>query len=102
MEYFHRGYNVFTEIRDNILVYVMDRPESADGVDLEVAGYYGDSGSGGFVEEEDGSLHIVGVLSHGQGAFWGAVHGYTRVGGYHKEWIDDNVASLDARVPTNK
>lgn len=98
MQYFHRGYNVFNEIRDNVLVYTLDRPEDG-GLELEVAGYYGDSGSGGFVDD-DGELKIVGVLSHGQGAFWGAEHGYTRVGGYHTEWIDANVASPNERVAT--
>jgi len=63
MDIFHRGYNVFNEIRDNVLVYTMDKPEDG-GLELEVAGYYGDSGSGGFVVLED-ELHIAGVLSHG-------------------------------------
>ena len=93
MDIFHRGYNVFNEIVDNVLVYTMDRPEDG-GVELEVAGYYGDSGSGGFVVIED-EMRIAGVLSHGTGAYWGSVHGYTRVGGYHWEWINDNVNSLD-------
>lgn len=96
MDIFHRGYNVFNEIRDNVLVYTMDKPEDG-GLELEVAGYYGDSGSGGFVVLED-ELHIAGVLSHGEGAFWGAEHGYTRVGGYHTAWIEANVASLEQRV----
>lgn len=97
MDIFHRGYNVFNEIVDNVLVYTMDRPEDG-GVELEVAGYYGDSGSGGFVVIED-EMRIAGVLSHGTGAYWGSVHGYTRVGGYHWEWINDNVNSIDERVP---
>ena len=67
MDIFHRGYNVFNEIRDNVLVYTLDRPEDG-GLELEVAGYYGDSGSGGFIDI-DGELRICGVLSHGQGAF---------------------------------
>jgi len=63
MDIFHRGYNVFNEIRDNVLVYTLDRPEDG-GLELEVAGYYGDSGSGGFIDI-DGELRICGVLSHG-------------------------------------
>ena len=97
MDIFHRGYNVFNTISDNVLVYTMDRPEDG-GLELEVAGYYGDSGSGGFVVIED-EMRIAGVLSHGTGAYWGSVHGYTRVGGYHWEWINDNINSLDERVP---
>ena len=63
MDIFLRGYNVFEEIRNNILIYYMDKPEDG-GLDLEVTSYYGDSGSGGFVVIND-ELHIVGVLSHG-------------------------------------
>ena len=98
MDIFHRGYNVFNEISDNVLVYTMDRPEMG-GLELEVAGYFGDSGSGGFVVDDDGQMRIAGVLSHGTGAYWGSVHGYTRVGGYHWEWIKDNMNSVDERVP---
>ena len=97
MDIFHRGYNVFNTISDNVLVYTMDRPEDG-GLELEVAGYYGDSGSGGFVVDENGEMRIVGVLSHGTGAYWGSVHGYTRVGGYHWEWINANMNSVDERV----
>ena len=48
MDTFHRGYNVINEIRGNVLALTMDRPENG-GLELEVAGYYGDSGSGGLV-----------------------------------------------------
>ena len=97
MDIFHRGYNVFNEIIGNVLAYTMDRQEDS-GLELEVAGYYGDSGSGGFVVIDD-EMRIAGILSHGDGVAWGAYHGYTRVGGYHWEWINDNVNSLDERVP---
>ena len=80
MQIFHRGYNVINEIRDNMLVYTMDRPEDG-GVELEVAGYYGDSGSGGFVTDDKGQMRIAGVCSHGDGTSWGAYHGYAQVGG---------------------
>ena len=96
MDIFLRGYNVFEEIRDNILMFTMDKPEDG-GLDLEVAGYYGDSGSGGFVVIDD-ELYIVGVLSFGQGPYWGGMGGYPRVGGYHKEWIDANLESPDERI----
>ena len=75
----------------------MDRPESG-GLEIEAAGYYGDSGSSGFIMIED-ELHLVGINSHGTGSYWGSWGGFTRVGGYHKEWIDANVASLSRKVP---
>lgn len=95
-EIFHRGYNVVNEIRDNMLVYTMDRPEDG-GLDLESMGHYGDSGSGALMIKDD-ELHIVGVKSNGGPAQWGTSHEYTRVGGYHREWVEANLASLDTRI----
>ena len=76
MDTFHRGYNVINEIRGNVLALTMDRPENG-GLELEVAGYYGDSGSGGLVKDDKGQMRIAGVCSHGDGVAWGAYHGYT-------------------------
>ena len=84
---FHRGYNVINEIRDNMLVYTMDRPEDG-GLDLESMGHYGDSGSGALYEESDGTLRIIGVKSNGSlTAFYGSAHEYVYVGDYHSTWI---------------
>ena len=58
-EVFHRGYNVFHSVRNDMLLYYMDRPEDG-GLELEAQGYYGDSGSGALIER-DGQLHIAGV-----------------------------------------
>ena len=81
MEIFHRGYNKITAVNGNVLEFYMDRPGSANAVELEVAGYYGDSGSGGFVTDDNGQMRIAGVCSHGDGTSWGAYHGYAQVGG---------------------
>ena len=74
----------------------MDRPEDG-GLELEAMGYFGDSGSGALIER-DGQLHVAGVYSNTEGAFWGSSHFYTRVGGYHAEWIEANLESLERRV----
>ena len=79
-----------------MLVYTMDRPENG-GLDLESMGHYGDSGSGALMIKDD-ELHIVGVKSNGGPAQWGTSHEYTRVGGYHREWVEANLASLDTRI----
>ena len=63
IEIFHRGYNVINEIRDNMLIYTMDRPEHG-GLDLESMGHYGDSGSGALMLVDD-ELRIIGVKSNG-------------------------------------
>ena len=44
-------------------------------------------------------MRIAGVCSHGDGAYWGAYHGYAQVGGDHWDWINDNVNSINTRVP---
>ena len=80
MDIFHRGYNVITAVNGNVLEFYMDRPGQG-GIELEVAGYYGDSGSGGFVTDDKGQMRIAGVCSHGDGTSWGAYHGYAQVGG---------------------
>ena len=90
---FHRGYNVINSVRDNQLFFTMDRPQNG-GLDLEVAVYSGDSGTGGLVEDDKGQIRVAGIASHTEGVFWGAEHGYARVGGYHWDWINDNVNSL--------
>ena len=94
-EIFHRGYNVINAIVDNMLVYTMDRPEDG-GLDLESMGHYGDSGSGALMDV-DGELHIIGVKSNGGPAQWGTTHEYTRVGGYHRAWVEANLVS-DTRI----
>ena len=43
-------------------------------------------------------MRIAAITSHTEGVFWGAEHGYTRVGGWHWKWINDNVNSPDERV----
>ena len=97
---FHRGYNVINEIQNNMLVYTMDSPENG-GLDLESMGHYGDSGSGALMvepegaTEADGEIYIIGVKSNGGMGQWGTSHQYTRVGGYHWDWIDANINSLD-------
>ena len=95
-EIFHRGYNVVNEITGNMLEYTFDRPEDG-GLDLESMGHYGDSGSGALLVE-NGELYIIGVKSNGGPAQWDTTHQYTRVGGYHRDWIDANLAS-DTRIP---
>ena len=92
---FHRGYNVINEIRDNMLIYTMDRPENG-GLDLESMGHYGDSGSGALMLVDD-EIHIIGVKSNGGPAQWGTSHQYTRVGGYHRDWVEANLVS-DTRI----
>ena len=79
-----------------MLEYTFDRPEDG-GLDLEAMGHYGDSGSGALLVE-NGELYIIGVKSNGGPAQWDTTHQYTRVGGYHREWIDANLAS-DTRIP---
>ena len=79
-----------------MLVYTMDRPENG-GLDLESMGHYGDSGSGALMLK-DGELRIIGVKSNGGPAQWGTTHEYTRVGGYHREWVEANLASLETRI----
>merc|ERR1712079_970813 len=80
-----------------MLVYTMDRPEDG-GLDLESMGHYGDSGSGALMLV-DGEHYIIGVKSNGGPAQYGTSHQYTRVGGYHKNWVSLNLASLDERIP---
>ena len=48
---FHRGYNVINEVRGNQAIFTMDRPENG-ALDLEVAVWSGDSGTGGLVEDD--------------------------------------------------
>ena len=43
---FHRGFNEINEIDKNQVLFTMDQ----DGLELEAMGWYGDSGSGTFVE----------------------------------------------------
>ena len=82
-----------------MLIYTMDRPERG-GHDLEVSGHQGDSGSGALIEV-DGELYIAGVLSHGQIPVGiGTFGAYTRVGGYHLDWIEDNL-DINRRVPAD-
>jgi hypothetical protein len=95
-EIFHRGYNVVNEVTGNMLEYTFDRPEDG-GLDLEAMGHYGDSGSGALLIENN-ELYIIGVKSNGGPAQWDTTHQYTRVGGYHRDWIDANLAS-DTRIP---
>jgi len=61
-ETFHRGYNVVDEIRDGMLIYDFDRPDTAEA--LEAMGHFGDSGSMAGIEV-DGTLLIAGVKSNG-------------------------------------
>lgn len=68
-ETFHRGYNVVDEIRDGMLIYDFDRPDTAEA--LEAMGHNGDSGSMAAIEV-DGTLLIAGVKSNGQDAFYGS------------------------------
>ena len=97
MQILHRGYNHIERIRDNLLIYTVDRPSNG-GHDLEVSGHRGDSGSGALIEV-DGELYIAGVLSHGQIPVGiGTFGAYTRVGGYHLDWIEDNL-NINQRVP---
>ena len=96
MQILHRGYNHIEQIRDNMLIYTVDRPSNG-GLDLEVSGHQGDSGSGALIEV-DGELYIAGVLSHGQIPVGiGTFGAYTRVGGYHLDWIEDNL-NINRRV----
>lgn len=74
----------------------MDRPEDG-GLELEAMGFFGDSGSGALIERE-GQLHVAGVYSNTEGAYWGSSSFYARVGDYHAEWIEANLESLDRRV----
>ena len=109
-EIFHRGYNVVNAIVNNMLVYTMDRPEDG-GLPLESMGHYGDSGSGALLFEPDGTFDsdgfpngkrwIIGVKSNGGPAQWGTSHQYTRVGGYHWQWVQDNLNSLNERIPAD-
>ena len=78
----------------------MDRPEDG-GLELESMGHSGDSGSGAFIIK-DGELHIIGVKSNGEDAQWGTTHEYTRVGGFHREWVEANIASLNKRIPAEE
>ena len=43
---FYRGFNEINEIDKNQVLFTMDQ----DGLELEAMGWYGDSGSGTFVE----------------------------------------------------
>ena len=72
MQIFHRGYNMINDIRDNMLVYTMDRPEDG-GLLLESMGHYGDSGSGALMIE-NGEHYIVGVKSNGGMGQYGTSH----------------------------
>ena len=95
-EIFHRGYNVVNEVTGNMLEYTFDRPADG-GLDLEVMGHYGDSGSGALLIE-GGEMYIIGVKSNGGPAQWGTTHQYTRVGGYHHDWVQANKNSLNQQI----
>ena len=95
-EIFHRGYNVVNEVTGNMLEYTFDRPADG-GLDLEAMGHYGDSGSGALLVE-GGEMYIIGVKSNGGPAQWDTTHQYTRVGGYHHDWVEANKSSLNQRV----
>ena len=79
-----------------MLEYTFDRPEDG-GLDLESMGHYGDSGSGALLIE-DGEMYIIGVKSNGGPAQWDTTHQYTRVGGYHHDWVEANKNSLNQRI----
>ena len=79
-----------------MLEYTFDRPADG-GLDLEVMGHYGDSGSGALLME-GGEMYIIGVKSNGGPAQWDTTHQYTRVGGYHHDWVEANKNSLNQRI----
>ena len=79
-----------------MLEYTFDRPADG-GLDLESMGHYGDSGSGALLVD-GGEMYIIGVKSNGGPAQWDTTHQYTRVGGYHHDWVEANKSSLNQRV----
>ena len=90
----HRGYNVVNELEDGMLYYTMDEH---GGHELESFAHRGDVGAGGLTLV-NGELYIIGVSSERWGLSWGDRHGLTNVGGYHREWILANLASVDQRI----
>ena len=88
---FHRAENVVNEIRDNSLIYSMDRPPT--GLRLEGIGHFGDSGSPALLRNPDTGLwNVGGVMSWGGDGVYGDENGYTRLGGIAYKWIMKNLA----------
>ena len=92
----HRGYNVVNELEEEMLWYTMDRRMDG-GHELESFAHDGDGGAGGLTLV-DGELYIIGVSSERHGLDWGDAHALTNAGGYHREWILANLASVDTRI----
>ena len=92
---FHRGYNVFTDVKNEMLVYKMDK-ESAGGLELEAIAYDGDSGGPAFIEV-NGALQIAGINSFGdcdppEKCPYGSKDYYIRLGGdVAYNWIQSNM-----------
>ena len=49
MQVLRRGYNHVADVRDNLIIYTVDRQDEG-GHELEVSGHQGDSGSGALIE----------------------------------------------------
>ena len=104
---FHKGVNTIEYIRNNLIYYEMNKLDDG-GLVNEVAGSFGDSGSGAILEK-DGELYIIGVLSHGNyskdldGVLyqkWGSPYygAYTSTSGRAFEWVKENMQSLDENI----
>ena len=92
MSTMHRAENKVDKIKDNMLVYTMQRPADG-GQDLEGIGGSGDSGGPALIKGKDGNWHIGGVKSNGAGGpEWGSTNEYTRLGGIAYEWLMKNIA----------
>ena len=91
MTVLHRAENKVNEIKDNSLIYTMDRPPV--GLRLEGIGNSGDSGSPALIRNPDtGKWNIGGVKSWGMGEGYESTNGYARLGGIAYDWVMKNLA----------
>jgi hypothetical protein len=92
MTVLHRAENKVNEIKDNSLIYTMDRPDKG-GLRLEGIGNSGDSGSPALIKNpQTGKWNIGGVKSWGMGEGYESTNGYARLGGLAYDWIMKNLA----------
>ena len=86
-----RAENVVNEIKDNTLIFTMDRPPT--GLRLEGIINSGDSGSPALIKNPDTGLwNVGGVASWTAGYGYESSNGYTRLGGIAYDWVMKNLA----------